>query len=518
VVEKIPEILELIGKSTDDMVTMQLANAVRIACQKVPGANQKHKAQVMETLRQLSSREMTEDSSDATINAAAVFLFETQIEALKSDKSLFVESLPLLFTYLKKEGTVRYSPYRVIAQVASEQPSALRDYTGEIIGLVNDGRKELSSSLLHLYQVNQAAFNEKIDILLEILQQDSDLRGLVLSVLLEMSKDSPELFVPYVDILVSLLESPVSATSVSMILSEVAREEPESIYHYTQKLATAMRRMDVLKNTMPTVLGLVGRKSEERAAEILTILRPLLDESDQTNVMVALQQYRSLGQMNRDLLGEYISRIKALTDSPQQYIRDTAIAIVDYYEGRDIRSLADRIEEQNRLIREAAVSVDSLKEYLDNNIELLKQFISEIVKKLPVPVRFSTEGRVQKVLRLHFICAREGERCLYPHDREFTTETRVWNKWLKLAVSALSVGVSVINPLEGGALSQVREAYEAYKEGEDADFLAFVNEPFLTASEQDSLVSQLRDAKFFDVFRYDASIGNWVCLMCKQDT
>ena len=497
---------------------MQIANSIRIACDKTQGLAQRHTPEIMDILGQISARAMTEDDGETAINATATFLLETQNEILRNDKRLLNDFLPLLLTYLKKEGTVRYSPYKIITQVAFEQPSALSDYAGDIISLVRAGRKELAASLFHIYQVNTKPFNESVGVLIEILERESDLRGIMLTVLLEVARDNPSLLVPHVQPLIGYIESPVSAANISMILAEVAKDNPDTIYPHIHSLREAMNRMDLLKASVPTVLGLVGRRSEQTAAEVLKILRPLLDESDQTNVLVALQEYRNLGQMDRDLLSEYIPRIKALSDSPQQYIRNLANVIVDYYEGRDLRSLMDKIEEQNRLIHEAAVSVDALKQYLDNNIELLKQFISELVKRLPVPVRFSTEGRVQKVLRLHFICARQGDRCLYPSDREFTTETKIWNKWLRLAVSALSLGISVMNPLEGAALSQVRDAYDAFRGEEDAEFLKFVSEPFLTSSEQDSLVMQLRDAKFFDVFSYDSSIGNWVCLMCKHES
>lgn len=35
--------------------------------------------------------------------------------------------------------------------------------------------------------------------------------------------------------------------------------------------------------------------------------------------------------------------------------------------------------------------------------------------------------------------------------------------------------------------------------------------------ESDRLINQLRAASFFDVFRYDAQLGNWVCMHCSPE-
>ena len=207
--------------------------------------------------------------------------------------------------------------------------------------------------------------------------------------------------------------------------------------------------------------------------------------------------------------------IKKCANDPQKYVRDQANTIIDFYEGRDLRTLAFQIEQQNKLIREAALTVGSLKEYVDQNVEMLKYFIADVVKKLPVPVKFATEGRIRKTIHLHFTCGLKHERCLYPEDRPFITESKDWNKWLKIAMSAVRIGRAIIFPIESDdAVDAVREAYEAYKDKDDKDFLAYIGEPFLTSTEQDNLVNQLREARFFDVFNYVPETGEWACLMC----
>jgi hypothetical protein len=252
------------------------------------------------------------------------------------------------------------------------------------------------------------------------------------------------------------------------------------------------------------------------AREVLPILSSTLENAEQNVAMMHLSEFRNLGEMNRELLLPYMDQIRKYADDPQEFLRDQANLIIDYMEGRDIRSLADKIEEQNARIKEAAVTYEALKEYMETNIEILKNFIADITKKLPIPVKFSTEGRIRKTLQLHFICGTQSERCLYPEDRPFIIESQTWNKWLKVAMSAVNIGKSVIFPIEGSAVDAIREAYQAYKTEDDEEFLKYISEPFLTSQEQDNLILQLRSAQFFEVFHYDSQTANWTCLMCKR--
>jgi hypothetical protein len=511
----IPDLLSYIKQSQDDMVSMQIAHACMLVCEKVPGTDRKHHTPIMATLEFLSSREMSEDDSETMINAAASHLFTTQIQTLIADSQLLEASFPLVFKYLKKKGAARWPAYRIVTSVSYENPKLLKNYTGEVIDLVGQGSKELSASLMHLYKITPEEFHSRLNILVQLYQTDSDLRSLLLSVFVEMSRENPKLLIPHLDLFVGGLRSPVSASMSTVILSEIARVNPDVVYPHLNQIQQSLGHVDALRFTVPQLLGLIGRLSEDVAREILPFLAELLKDADQNLAIMVLSEFRNLGQMNSELLAPYMDTIRGYADDPQQHVRDQANLIIDIMEGRDLRSLAAQIEEQNMLIKDAALSVDSLKAYVDKNVEMLKTFIADVVKKLPIPIRFSTEGRVRKTLQLHYVCGTQTDRCLYPLERPFVTETKEWSKWLKIAMSAVSIGKAVIFPFEtSDAIDSVREAYKLYKSKEESDFLSFISQPFLTSSEQDKLITQLREARFFDVFNYDPQTAEWKCLMC----
>jgi hypothetical protein len=513
---KIPELLGYIQRTSDDIISVNIASAISKICEKIPGTGQKYSSEVIGTLDFLSSREMTDGDKGAIINSAAIQLFVTQQHHLSSTPLQLKQALPTIFKYLKKESSVKWSALGVITQVSMENPKVLESYTGEIIQLVGQGVTQLSTSLSFLYKIKPEEFEKNLDVLLRVFQTDKTAQSTILSVFLEISKKRPELFESHIELFKAGLTSPMSASSVSLILSEIAHSNPMAVYPYLNDLKQSVEYVDALKHTVPNLLGLIGRFSEDVAREILPFLAELLVDSDQNVAVAVLSEFRNLGDMNRELLEPYMNLIRDFADDPQEYVREQANLIIDFVEGRDIHSLAAQIEEHKTKIREAAVSVDILKEYVESNVEMLKNFIADVVKKLPMPVKFSTEGRIRKILQLHFVCNKQTERCLYPDDRPFITETKAWHRWLKIAMSAVKIGKAIIFPFETSeAIDAVREAYDAYRNKDDKEFLEYISEPFLTSEEQDNLVIQLRDARFFEVFNYDPQAAGWACMMCK---
>ena len=512
---RIPELLNYVRINKEELVSMNIAMAISTVCEKIPTTGKKYSKDIIETLDFLSSRDMPDEGEGSLLGAAASYLFRP-LQFLQSDIPSLQEALPVFMTYLKKGGNVSYAPYGVISQVALETPKALEDYAGVIIHLVGQGMTQLTPSLTFLYKFNPESFEENLDTLIRVYQTDATWKSMLLTIFNEIAKKKPELLKPHLKLFIPGLMSPMTGSTVAMMLSEIARVDPEGVYPYLNNVKQSIDYVEALKYTVPNLLGLIGRLSEDVAREILPFLAELLKDADQNVAIMVLMEFYNLGEMNRELLEPYMDLIRGFAGDPEETVRGQADRIIDYMEGRDVRSLAAQIDEQNARIKEIAVSFEALKEYVDKNVEELKSYITQVQKTLPVPSKFSTEGRIKKTLKLHFECSRQDDNCLYPADRPFTTETKIWNRWLKIAMSAVKIGKAMIIPFDSeGAVEAVREAYNAYKDKDDKDFISEFSEPFLTSEQQDNLINQLRKARYFDVFNFDAQTTGWVCMMCK---
>lgn len=513
----VPTILQTAQRTDDEYVLRNIGSTISTIATEVPLGTE-HFDTILKTLDVLEEKYAMDQEIDPA-GLSATNIFDGISQQLSSNQTKFAQALPILFKYLAKKSTVRYKAMGYVAPMTSRNPQLFAKYVPEIFSLVKGGFSEITSLLMQLYKFNPEAYEQNVDFLVEM-TQDMSYGSLAVLILHEIAKKgSSSLLLPHIDVLKANLQSPQTAHMVILILGEIARESPELILPLIPDIQEIMRYNDSVKYSAPNLLGLVGRSSMTASAEMLTILVDLLDDPDQNVHTVTLMEIRNLGEMDQSLLDPYIEKIRALEDDPQEYIRDQAKFIIDIYEGRTIRALSADIDAQNKKISEMVHSVDDLKEYVDENVAELKDFLAQIAKKLPIPVELSTEGRIRKTLILHFVCGKEADRCLYPQDRTFTTETKEWSKWLKIGLSAVKVGKALITPPSvGDAVGAIKEAYEAYASKDDAEFLSYISQPFLTSNEQDHLINQLREARFFDIFNYDAQAASWSCIMCHPGT
>ena len=169
------------------------------------------------------------------------------------------------------------------------------------------------------------------------------------------------------------------------------------------------------------------------------------------------------------------------------------------------------VDEQNRLIQQAATSLAAFKEYLGQNLMLLRDYIMSIVRSVPVPVTFVLLEE-QRALELRFICARQTERCIYHYDHLFCVVVQDWRPWLKISVIALGLGLAILKIDARDPVDQAREIYDVLRAEGDEDFLSFISQPFLTV---DELAPLLADIQPENVLVYDGKIGNWICQACR---
>jgi len=177
--------------------------------------------------------------------------------------------------------------------------------------------------------------------------------------------------------------------------------------------------------------------------------------------------------------------------------------------------------------------VAAVQSYLEKRVSEIKDFLAVVAKKLPVPCSFDVQRKflVRKTIRLHFVCACRSPDCLYYGGDEvgdtFVIESPDWERWFKVAFCGAMVGEAVMtvdlgklqapgavgekamqlagHVKESGIVASCQAIYKAYtQEPDDAKFNVFTSEPFLTSSEQDHHLTNLRDRGFFTEFCYNA--------------
>ncbi len=528
--EFFPKILEIVAHASHESLAMDLACALRSAQDAFPNLSLTYSTEILDALGTVTER-FPMDSNNSDAGGAASCLLTFIGTQLQQDQDLFQRAMPVLFQLLRKKHAVSTVAFGYINTWIYRTPRIFANHVKDLFQLARSGKKEILLSLMQMYPHAPEEFEQPaiLEYLVETALADYSSQSAIMNILWEISKKKPELLAPFATRLRPTLQSPMVASLSLMILANVAREQPDAVMPLIPDIFQITKTNPQYKALIPNILGLVGRRSEETAAEMLSLLAEMLKDKDQATLVQILTEMKNLGEMNKELLTPHVELVKQFTEDPQEYIRTQAQAIIDLHEGRDLQSLMARFETLNEEIKLAVQSFDDLKRYVDQHVAELKEFIAEINKKLPIPSNFSSEGRIRKTLTLFFTCARQGDRCLFPKDRPFTTQTREFNRWLKVAISAVKLGVAAVTSvtpagvivsgpsMAGASLDIVRTLYDAITENpNDEEFMSIAREPFLTSEEQDFLITQLRDARYFQFFQYDAQTASWVCTMCAE--
>lgn len=404
-------------------------------------------------------------------------------------------------------------------------------------------RSNLLSLINTLYPFAREAIHPFIPKLMKIYENgDAGSSISVVQIFSNVAKKNPELLEKYIDDFIPALTNQMTGTMVALMTVDLAVRFPLKFSAYLDDFKMATEANQYMIYNSAKIYGIVGRTTIENGEKCMTLLMEALKTStDQNSPPVLLLEVKNVGGVFKSLLDPHIEYIKSfIGKTSNEGARQLAQHIVDYYENRSLQSLGEALVEQGAKVdvavkqsTEAKVKVDEIEKrvdtleqqlkdidaYVEKHIDELKEFVAGIVKKLPVPMDFTTEDRflkVQKVLVLHFQCACKGSNCLYSGSKTFRTETKVINKWIRVAFSALQVGKALWDKDLAGAISGLKTVYDAANTQYDSSFSTFITQPFLTSEESDELINQLRDAKFFDHFGYNAKLGNWCCFPCNN--
>lgn len=389
---------------------------------------------------------------------------------------------------------------------------------GEIIAIAKAGHPDVLMPFLSmpaLYTNSPQAVHENLDLFFA--QQYM----MYSSVYMRVAQSHPEALLGYVDQLVDQLQAtPAVGTVTIMTLEGIASHHPDAIHKHMEVILSRSKGMAHAGAVVAKLLGRLAKASAPSAPEEVLEQLVLLF-ADATAGPSVMAEISNVMKLLPDLTALHrllpaIAKHKAVSEV-------AFTAIEDFAAGRSLETLTNRVDEldakifeMNGKISQTCANMADVIAYVDANMADMKDFLAEVVKKLPNPKRLEVVGTVRKTLILHFECCRTGY--------EYPIISHEWSKWLKMGFSLVKAGQAVIelgigNPL--GILTKgvecVQEIYGAYKTSDDDEFNTYITNPFLTSTEQDQLLEKLRAQNFFEVFAYDAQLGGWYLLHPEKD-
>jgi uncharacterized membrane protein YgcG len=307
---------------------------------------------------------------------------------------------------------------------------------------------------------------------------------------------------------------------IYQILFHVSTKVPDQVYPHLDDIYKVGMSVEATDSSISMILDACAKAKAPGAVEkCLAMLGQLICEPELRSMSIVLvlshilNQCDALGEGKEKLIDPFLPKIREYRPQGGMVVEK----IEDWHDGRSLKktdqrvdALEARIDALNGEFGAACANMDEVSKLMDKKIAEVKDFIGEVVKKLPQPCKLVVLGTVRKTLQLHFACAKTGNT--------ITTETKDWNSWCKVGFGLVKLGKCAVtasagNPMAlAGGVGAIQDIYKAYKSKDDQDFNTFIREPFLTSAESDRLINQLRAGGFFSKMKYDNQLGDWVMI------
>ncbi|EJD76466.1 hypothetical protein LOAG_16595 [Loa loa] len=172
---------------------------------------------------------------------------------------------------------------------------------------------------------------------------------------------------------------------------------------------------------------------------------------------------------------------------------------------------------------------DVVLQFVDHRRSKIQNYIHNISKTYPIPVLCIGEGNkgVKHRMRIYFRCEVTDDHCIYDSNQLFSFKTHCAPIWLHLMFLQMEAA-SIITT--GQVVAQCSEMYQTLSncwsslpsaQTRNRPFLELVTSAFPAhkicfSSEQQQILKELLDARYFDSFSYNTALQKWSCFSCSH--
>ncbi|KAH9495102.1 Ventricular zone-expressed PH domain-containing protein 1 [Bulinus truncatus] len=159
---------------------------------------------------------------------------------------------------------------------------------------------------------------------------------------------------------------------------------------------------------------------------------------------------------------------------------------------------------------------DGVQLFCEKHFTKIKQYISKLNATIPMPVKCSVvKGKHKRFLKLHFECATQSDQCLYSGSY-FLLNTRYPKHWVHLMFLAVQAKSKFALSQKDVDVSCLKACWDALKGETNSGFLALVTSSFPTQKDHLTLLQELHQMRYFDVFELNAIKSHWACFICNH--
>lgn len=502
-------------------------------------------------------------------------------------------AIPVVVKFLSchhKELSHNVSSYLSLAAI--DNADRLARHMDLIINSILKGNCALCRVLPQIFTQKPEPVIKNVNALVVMLE-DCGVSGRVslLQVFGAIAKVKPAVLELHVPVFCDYLSMNALVPLILTMFTDMATANPVIFVNHVTSLKMLAERQPVYIHQVVPIIGAVGTVSQAQATMTMEYLVSLLTITDQSALVVILQEIKALGLNQHKLLADNMATISKLSQCGSSAVRILVHQLKEdnkkHLGQKEMRSVSSQTEgtvtiitvgnpaypsnvvgvrqqsnstrsSQQSLTRSSRNSIsnakvppaerpvspastfdraslnsaltlssnhglppeplrDGVQHFCEKHLSSIKNFISNLSARIPLPAKCSiVDGRHKRYVRLNFQCGINGKQCLYG-KLFFTLNTKLPKTWIHLMFLAVQAQSTSALSQQDVNVSSLKACWDAlYPEKSNSGYLTLVTSSFPSAKDQDALLQELHNVRYFDVFEFNAVKKYWACFMCNH--
>ncbi|KAK6174822.1 hypothetical protein SNE40_013396 [Patella caerulea] len=466
---------------------------------------------------------------------------------------LLAKHMPLLVTSVL---TGNYLLSKVLPQIFTQNPDPVIRHIDCLVGTLDKCEVIEQVSLIQLFSLVAKHQPEVLDKhynkLCEFLSSGLT-ASTVITIFVDMAKQNPSAFVDRLDDLKKFMDNqPPLTYSVIQIIGAVGTlnetEADRSLKYFSSMLASSedsaipmiLQDMRAIGLTHPELLTPymeeVNKLSENASSAVRILVQSMKDDqqkyltekemisvSSQTVTVITVGNPPNATHpsgtvsvkttvVSPNTADSDLSLPKSVRTSERESERTSSPASTLVSERLSINSnLTTAYLNQNEPVH------DGVQHFCEKHFTTIQNYVEKISARIPLPSKCSVvNGKHRRYVKLHFQCASQLDHCLYGKS-QFSLDTFHPKIWLHLMFLSIQAQSSSALSQRDNNVTCLKVCWDALKgEKSDGTFLTLVTSAFPSVKDQETLTQELHEARYFDIFEFNALIKQWSCFMCNH--
>ncbi|XP_035672744.1 uncharacterized protein LOC118413459 isoform X2 [Branchiostoma floridae] len=289
---------------------------------------------------------------------------------------------------------------------------------------------EIADVLPAVYKHNPEPIKKRLPEIVEKMDDiDSDVHYSFYSLFHEVSKDDPQILMPYVEKVEEGLDDLPCMPYALQAMKELCKYDTKPFLDKIDALEKAYKSQPMMCYLIYEVESLIGLYNEEYAERVMALFTPKLKKGEVMYQSSLLMFMKTVGGKYKSVLEKRRANIKALLKSSQAGVPDMAQGILDYLDDRSLLTLDQDIKEQ----KEEVDKLDQRVTHTEEKVEDLQDDVSDQRQQLG-EVKEDVQQQGEKLTELEHVVDETVEK-VEEIDHKTLSAAPAWSRDVSLLMN-----------------------------------------------------------------------------------